>query len=139
MVTRNGGSGNRTITLFVGNLSPRLHWHGLRQAFGYHGNVFDSFVENKRDRHGKRFGFVRFSNRWDANRAIEILNGFILYGSRISVSIARYGSRLTYWRKVRPTMNPNQEHNSGQWGKSNNKGGEFRKKRDVENKNVNAE
>ncbi|KAK8624109.1 hypothetical protein V6N13_065464 [Hibiscus sabdariffa] len=139
MASRNGGSDNRTITLFVGNLSPRMRWRGLRQAFGYHENVIDSFVANKRDRHGKRFGFVRFSNRWDANRAIERLNGFILYGSHMSVSIARYGSMLTYWQKVRPIVNPNHEHNSGRWGQTNNKGGKFRKKHDVENKNVNAE
>ncbi|KAK8697680.1 hypothetical protein V6N13_113819 [Hibiscus sabdariffa] len=44
-----------------------------------------------------------------------------------------------YWRKVRPTANPNQEHNFGQWGQSSNKGGKFQKKHDVENKNANAE
>ncbi|KAK8696496.1 hypothetical protein V6N13_001635 [Hibiscus sabdariffa] len=65
------------------------------------GMWFDSFIAGKRNRAGKRFGFVRFPNRQDAERAIERLNGFNLYGSRLSVSVARYRARTTYWRKVR--------------------------------------
>ncbi|KAK8649255.1 hypothetical protein V6N13_129988 [Hibiscus sabdariffa] len=69
-------SGRGTVTLFVSNLPTRLHWSGLRQAFGRHGDVVESFILKKLDREGKRFGFVRFSNKQDANRAIERLNGF---------------------------------------------------------------
>ncbi|KAK8682132.1 hypothetical protein V6N13_054527 [Hibiscus sabdariffa] len=54
-------------------------------------------------------------------------------------SVARYGSRSTFWRKVRPTANWNQGYNFGRGGQSGNKGGEFSKKQDVENNNVNAE
>ncbi|KAL4292013.1 hypothetical protein GQ457_14G000920 [Hibiscus cannabinus] len=93
--------GSRIITLFVGNLSPTMHWRGLRQAFSFHGDVVDSFIANKKDRYGKRFGFVRFSNRDDAPRAMIRLNGFRHFGYHISVSYAKYNSRATYWRKKR--------------------------------------
>ncbi|KAL4348509.1 hypothetical protein GQ457_17G023440 [Hibiscus cannabinus] len=57
------GGGNGIVTLFVSNLPTNLHWSGLRQAFGRHGDLVDSFA-----------------NRIDASRAIEHLDGFRLYG-----------------------------------------------------------
>ncbi|KAK8672427.1 hypothetical protein V6N13_110797 [Hibiscus sabdariffa] len=134
-----GENGNQTVTLFVGNLSPLMHWSGLRQAFGFHGDVVDSFVANKRDRNGRRFGFVRFNNRWDATRAIERLNGFHLYGLRISVSFAKYESISSYWRKVRPSGYRNQEYNFEQGEPSGNKGGEISKKQVESNNPENVE
>ncbi|KAL4369086.1 hypothetical protein GQ457_05G026490 [Hibiscus cannabinus] len=79
--------GRGTVTLFVTNLPTRLHWN--------------SFISKKLDREGKRFGFVRFSNKQDANRAIERLNGFSLYGFRLFVSVAKFQGRTSYSRKVR--------------------------------------
>ncbi|KAK8544296.1 hypothetical protein V6N13_034658 [Hibiscus sabdariffa] len=90
------------ITLFVNNLPPFLHWSGLKQVFERQGDVVDSFIANKLDRSGRRFGFVRFSNNRDADRAIERLNRFNLYGSRIEVSYVKFQGRTSYWRKVKP-------------------------------------
>ncbi|KAK8682418.1 hypothetical protein V6N13_054806 [Hibiscus sabdariffa] len=59
-------------------IPPKLHWSGLRRVFGRQGDIVDSFIARKLDKTGKRFGFVRFSNRVDADRAIERLNGFRL-------------------------------------------------------------
>ncbi|KAK8622341.1 hypothetical protein V6N13_117262 [Hibiscus sabdariffa] len=70
--------GSGIITLFVSNLPMTFYWSSLRQAFGRHGDVVDSFIANKLDRSGNRFGFVRFSNMLDASRAMERLNGFRL-------------------------------------------------------------
>ncbi|KAL4303168.1 hypothetical protein GQ457_10G019730 [Hibiscus cannabinus] len=113
---RNSGkcfAGNkRVFTLFVQNLPAKLHWRGLRQAFGRHGDVVDSFIAGKMDRAGKRFGFVRFSNREDAERAIERLNGFRLYGYQLSVSFARFKTRTSYWRKVRTKENLHEQGSS---------------------------
>ncbi|KAK8610610.1 hypothetical protein V6N13_081766 [Hibiscus sabdariffa] len=50
------------ITLYVGNLSEKLHWCGLRQAIGRHGDLVDAYIAKKLDRQGKLFGFVRYSN-----------------------------------------------------------------------------
>ncbi|KAK8578603.1 hypothetical protein V6N13_100431 [Hibiscus sabdariffa] len=85
--------GSHIITLFVGNLSPTMHWRGLRQEFSFHGDVVDSFIANKKDRYGKRFCFVRFNNRDDAPRAMIRLKGFRHFGYHISVSYAKYNSR----------------------------------------------
>ncbi|KAK8583217.1 hypothetical protein V6N13_021929 [Hibiscus sabdariffa] len=87
-------------TLFVHNLPEKLHWKELWAAFGHHGDVVDAFIPKKRSKNGRRSGFVRFSVKAYAICAITRLNGFILFGSRISVSYSRFKPRTTYWRKV---------------------------------------
>ncbi|KAL4363278.1 hypothetical protein GQ457_04G006140 [Hibiscus cannabinus] len=96
------------VTLYVANIPTTLHWSGLRQTFGRHGDLVDSFIARKQNKAGKRFGFVRFSNKIDAERAIERLNGFKLYGSRLLVSKAR----SSYWRKI----NKDTEHQNDREG-----------------------
>ncbi|KAK8635971.1 hypothetical protein V6N13_004682 [Hibiscus sabdariffa] len=49
--------GNHIITLFIGNISPKMHWSVLLQAFGFHVDVVDSFIANKKDRYEKLFAF----------------------------------------------------------------------------------
>ncbi|KAK8623423.1 hypothetical protein V6N13_118308 [Hibiscus sabdariffa] len=99
----------QTVTLYVDNIPTSLHWKGLWHTLARHGDVVDAFLANKRNRWGNRFGFVRFGRRVDADRAMERLNGFLLYGSRLSVSLAKYKVRQSYWRKVRP----NYQHYTG--------------------------
>ncbi|KAK8561276.1 hypothetical protein V6N12_048350 [Hibiscus sabdariffa] len=77
------------ISLFVENLPESLHWTGLWFAFARYGEVVNVYIARKRSRGGKRFGFARMENMGDANRAIQRLNGFALYGSRLVVKIAR--------------------------------------------------
>ncbi|KAL4290173.1 hypothetical protein GQ457_14G001210 [Hibiscus cannabinus] len=98
---RNGES-NQLFTLYVDDISARLHWKGLWFAFGRHGDVAEAFIARKRNTKGRRFGFVRYRNRTDAVRATERLNGFFLYGSKISVTPAKYKRRDAYWNKVKP-------------------------------------
>ncbi|GMJ10120.1 hypothetical protein HRI_004681200 [Hibiscus trionum] len=88
------------FTLFIEKLSEKLHWQGLWHASRRHVDVSDAFIARKRDERGRRFGFVRFGKRIDAERAIERLNGFVLYGSRIRVSMAGFKPRQAFWRKV---------------------------------------
>ncbi|KAK5838831.1 hypothetical protein PVK06_007571 [Gossypium arboreum] len=49
---------------------------------------------------GKRFGFVRFTNMEDAQRAISRLDGFVLLGKKIGVKMARFSGNRRVWRKV---------------------------------------
>ncbi|KAK8648080.1 hypothetical protein V6N13_128842 [Hibiscus sabdariffa] len=95
------GEWKGVITLFVGNIPVKLHWSGLRQAFGRYEDLVDSYIARKLDKQGRRFGFVRFSNEKDALRAVERLNGFKLYGFRLILQMAKYKARTTYWRKKR--------------------------------------
>ncbi|KAK8694616.1 hypothetical protein V6N13_072163 [Hibiscus sabdariffa] len=85
--------------LFISNLPTKLHWTGLRQTFGRHDDLVDAYVANKKDKQGRRFGFFRFSNQRDADRALERLNGFHLYGFKLRVMIARFNIRTTYWKR----------------------------------------
>ncbi|KAK8624738.1 hypothetical protein V6N13_089625 [Hibiscus sabdariffa] len=91
--------GSQIVNLFVRNLPPALHWSGLWQIFGRHGDIIESYIARKVDRTSKRFGFVKFKNRIEAERAIERLNGFCLYGFRLSVTEARYNGRPPTWCK----------------------------------------
>ncbi|KAK8699654.1 hypothetical protein V6N13_115737 [Hibiscus sabdariffa] len=99
----------QTTTLFVHNIPTRMHWKGLWHAFGKHGDVVDAFIARKMSRVGKRFGFVRFARRSDADRAMGRLNGFSLYGFRIFVAFAKFNGRSEYWRKVRSVGSPGTE------------------------------
>ncbi|KAL4291391.1 hypothetical protein GQ457_14G020120 [Hibiscus cannabinus] len=87
-------------TLFVCNIPEKFHWKGLWAAFGHHGDVVDAFIPNKRTYNGKRFDFIRFATREDADRAMSRLHGFVLFGSKIEVSYSKYEQRTSYWKKV---------------------------------------
>ncbi|KAL4388714.1 hypothetical protein GQ457_09G011480 [Hibiscus cannabinus] len=96
---------SKIVTVFVSNLPQRLHWKGLWATFAHHGDVVDAFIPMKKNNDGKRFGFVRFSKKIDAQRAISRLNGFVLFGYRIFVSLARFNVRNKFWRKVSSKVN----------------------------------
>ncbi|KAK8682043.1 hypothetical protein V6N13_054440 [Hibiscus sabdariffa] len=100
MAWRGSGQGRQVITIYVNNIGENLHRKGLWLEFGRHGEVLDAFIANKRNKEGKKFGFVRTSNKADANRMIERLNNFRLFGSKITVSLARFQTRHSYWRRV---------------------------------------
>ncbi|KAL4376870.1 hypothetical protein GQ457_02G039660 [Hibiscus cannabinus] len=86
----NAGEGERlgrqeVITLFVEN----LHWKGLWFSFARHGEVANVYIARRRSRGGKRFGFVRMKGLETAERVMNRLHGFILYGSKLTVKRAR--------------------------------------------------
>ncbi|KAK8692701.1 hypothetical protein V6N13_070308 [Hibiscus sabdariffa] len=66
-----------------------MHWKGLWYSFARHGEVESVYIAWKRSRGGKRFGFVRMKDKKDADRIIERLHGFKLYGSTLTVKYAR--------------------------------------------------
>ncbi|KAK8647668.1 hypothetical protein V6N13_121397 [Hibiscus sabdariffa] len=93
---------SQVVTLFVENLPESLHWQGLWYAFGRHSDVVDAFIAKKTSRGGKRFGFMRYARMVDAERAVERLNGFALYGNKLFVTFAKFKTRQAFWRKVQP-------------------------------------
>lgn len=77
------------VRLFVGSLSSSTTASDLRNAFANYGPVADAVVMTERETGASRgFGFVTMSNRKDAPRVIEALNGADLKGSSIVVNIA---------------------------------------------------
>ncbi|KAK8643911.1 hypothetical protein V6N13_013188 [Hibiscus sabdariffa] len=84
------------VSLFVENLSKGVRWKGLWHLFARHGDVTEAFVAGKLSRGGKRFGFVRFRCKTDAMRTMERLNGFSVYGFRLTVKLANPKKRKQF-------------------------------------------
>ncbi|KAE8678066.1 hypothetical protein F3Y22_tig00111445pilonHSYRG00069 [Hibiscus syriacus] len=84
-----------SISLFVDNLPNSIHWKGLWHIVGRYGEVLSVYLPSKRSRAGSRFGFVKVGNMVEANRVKERLNGLMVYGSRISVSFAKYSLKAS--------------------------------------------
>ncbi|KAL4386797.1 hypothetical protein GQ457_09G014390 [Hibiscus cannabinus] len=78
----------RGVTLFVENIPSRMQWKGLWHLFARHGEVTRTYIARKLSRGGKWFGFVSFGEDSDATRAMESLNGFNVYGYRLTVKVA---------------------------------------------------
>ncbi|KAK8686556.1 hypothetical protein V6N13_125580 [Hibiscus sabdariffa] len=65
-----------------------------------HGDVVNCYITRKKDKLGKRFGFVTLSNKVDVDRATERLNEFVLNGFKLFVSKAKYGGNQQAWRNT---------------------------------------
>jgi len=70
--------------LYVGNLSYNTTNAQLEELFSEYGEVKEIKVIE-----GKGFGFVEMSNRDDASKAKEALDGFEFEGRRLKVDEAR--------------------------------------------------
>ncbi|KAL4378069.1 hypothetical protein GQ457_02G028390 [Hibiscus cannabinus] len=89
-----------------------MHWQGVWQSFDRHGEVVDVFIPRRRNRFGERFGFVRMATRAAADQVIERLNGFWLYGSRITVAFAVKADRDTSWQQRSERISRDQRQGS---------------------------
>ncbi|KAK8998742.1 hypothetical protein V6N11_084125 [Hibiscus sabdariffa] len=98
-VSQQGKSVDKSITLRVFNIPKKLHRNGLWFLFSLHGEVVDSFIWRKRSLRHSRFHFVRFGMMKVALTALEILDGFFIYGSRVKVYLARNQS-CVFWEKI---------------------------------------
>ncbi|KAL4309665.1 hypothetical protein GQ457_01G010940 [Hibiscus cannabinus] len=103
------------VSLFVENLPETLHWKGLWFSFARHGDVVNAYITRKRNRGGKRFGFVRMKNLKEAERVIQRLHGFTLYGLKLSVKRARnnYGWKRIVAGRTQVTNNWTMESGDG--------------------------
>ncbi|KAL4296938.1 hypothetical protein GQ457_09G030950 [Hibiscus cannabinus] len=73
------------VSLFVENIPDAIHWKGLWHSFARHGDVVNVYIVYIVR---KRFGSVRMKDKNDADRIIERLHGFKLYGSILTVKYA---------------------------------------------------
>lgn len=64
-------------------MTEKDHFGHFREV----GVVFDVFIPTR------GFGFVRYKTEWDARRAINLLNGRLIGGKKISVQMAKYEGR----------------------------------------------
>ncbi|KAK8582680.1 hypothetical protein V6N13_069452 [Hibiscus sabdariffa] len=107
----------RVVSLFVEYIPEAMQWKGLWHSFARHGEVVDVYIARKQSRGGKRFGFVRMSGKEDADRVIERLHGFKLYGSNLIVKLARNNQKHR-GRFVGRNGERVEEFNSKEWGKN---------------------
>lgn len=76
--------------IFVGNLNFQTTQDELLEVFSQYGNVERATVVTDRDSGQPRgFGFVEMTERRDAEKAIENLNGASLRGRALNVNEAR--------------------------------------------------
>ncbi|XXG80484.1 hypothetical protein AAC387_Pa09g1336 [Persea americana] len=89
-------------SLFVTNLAPATTTKDLFDVFKEAGPVFYVFLPKDRSsRQGRGFGFVHFKTEWDANRAIQRLNGRIVCGRKLGVQIAKVINRDKVFKAFR--------------------------------------
>ncbi|KAL4313241.1 hypothetical protein GQ457_01G035070 [Hibiscus cannabinus] len=95
-------SSSRCFSVFVGNLSPKVHWRYLKKLFQRYGRVLDVFIPHKTDLSGSKFGFVRFPSMREAETSVIMFGGAWVVDRRIQVNIAKFRCRSSYWRKKHP-------------------------------------
>lgn len=92
--TEERSAGTIPARLFVGGLADEASDQDLRQAFAAIGPVTEAVIVRDRVTRAPRgFGFVTMSDRRDAPRAIEMLDGSELHGRRIAVKVATERTR----------------------------------------------
>lgn len=75
--------------LFVGSLAWAVDDQALGDAFAAHGNVKEAKVITDRETGRSRgFGFVTFENDADAEKAIKLMDGYMLNNRAINVNEA---------------------------------------------------
>jgi RNA recognition motif-containing protein len=76
--------------LFVGNLSYSSTEDGLRDLFSQAGTVSSAqIINDKFSGRSKGFGFVEMASEEDAQKAIDMFNGYELDGRKLTVNEAQ--------------------------------------------------
>ncbi len=76
--------------LYVGNLPYNVTDEDLQDLFSQAGDIKDVTVIKERDTHRSRgFGFVEFNNQADAEKAIQMFDGYDMDGRRLTVNMAQ--------------------------------------------------
>ena len=76
--------------LFVGGLSFNTTENDLQDAFAAHGTVTEvNIIMDRMTGKAKGFGFVTMSTPEEAEKAIQGLNGNVLDGRSLAVSVAK--------------------------------------------------
>lgn len=76
--------------LYVGNLPYSATEQSLKELFGKAGNVVSASVITDRETgRSKGFAFVEMESQADAEKAIQMFNGFTMERRELRVSIAR--------------------------------------------------
>lgn len=86
---RGEGGGNIT-SFFVSNFSDNVGEIELWKSFQRWGRIWEVFIPHKRDRSGRRIGFVRFLNIPNPPLLTSELDQILIGGKRLHVNITRF-------------------------------------------------
>ncbi|KAK8992790.1 hypothetical protein V6N11_048860 [Hibiscus sabdariffa] len=70
----NAGTGG-IVTLYVGNLPEKLHWSGLRLAFGRHRDIVDSYIAKKTQYSSKKNNREKKDGREEGSASVSSSTG----------------------------------------------------------------
>ncbi|GKA83417.1 auxin response factor, partial [Tanacetum coccineum] len=79
-----------STSVYVSNIQDSITAKDLFQACKQYGHVVDTFIPTKRDKNGKRFGFVRFINVFNEDRLINNLCTVWIDRLKLHANIARF-------------------------------------------------
>lgn len=79
----------RCQTIYVGNLNYNMNEHDVKYMFFNYGRVISATLIKNEHGHSKGIAFVEISGRDEAQKAIAALNGKIVLGRTLKVSIAK--------------------------------------------------
>lgn len=85
-----GRQKNAIITFFFHNFPEGCSEERLRRKFEEAGKVLDLFIPTKRDKSGKRFGFVRYAIAGEEGSLLTKLNNIWIDSYVIRVSCPRF-------------------------------------------------
>lgn len=90
-------------SLKVDNLTYRTTTDDLRRIFDKYGDIGDVYIPRDRyNRESRGFAFVRFYDKRDAEDAMDALDGTMLDGRELRVSMAKYGRPADPYRRRAP-------------------------------------
>lgn len=122
--SRLGFNTSGLVSLFVDGISRDTTLGEVRRLFETIGTVADVYLSGKHKKNMKvGFGFVRFFNGEEAAKAIKVLDGRVLHGHKLRVSLAKYQKNV---------QNNDSRSAKEQMGKRNN---DLRVERLISNRN----
>lgn len=80
----------RLTKFYVSNLPERCSGADLAKEVRNFGNIFDIYIARKRDKEGKRFGFVSLLDVKDRKELERVLSSIRLGDFRLKVNVARF-------------------------------------------------
>lgn len=84
----NSNTSSDGSNLIVNYLPPEILDSELKKLFEQFGPIESAMVVKTKEGFTRGYGFVKFTNTFDARAAMEALNGLPLYGKRLKVSIS---------------------------------------------------
>ena len=78
------------LNIYIGNLANDVNEEDLRQTFSTYGRITDvKVIKDRESGEPRGFGFVEMPAAAEARSAIKNLNGTVLKGQTVKVSIAK--------------------------------------------------